>query len=85
MSQSMKSPVGPIDPEIVSVPANYENQLLIAVLPRVGLSRSVVDAIVLVTNGAVLVDGRAVKDLNYRLPAHCLLMVGDKGVELTCE
>jgi ribosomal protein S4 len=69
-----------IDVEVLPVKASYEGELLIASLPKMGLCRSIINAVSLVESGAVLINGQAVMDLNYRLPRHCLVVVGQRGI-----
>lgn len=72
-----------LDVELLPVDASFSHQLLLTVLPRVGLAKGLADAVVLIANSAVLVNGEPVTDLNYRMPPTCTVVVGLHGVELT--
>jgi hypothetical protein len=71
-----------LDVEVVKSDVDYEGMLLLLAIWRLGLAKSSVDAITLMANGAVLLNGQAVTDLNARLPKTATLVVGLHGVQL---
>lgn len=71
-----------LDVELIRSEENYEGALVFVVVWRLGLAESLHEAIVLMKSGAVLMDGRVIRDLNARLPKCASIVVGLRGVEL---
>jgi len=74
-----------LDVEVIQSERDYEGELLFVVAYRLGLVPNLHEGIVLVKAGAVIVNGRAVRDLNFRLPKGATIVVGLHGIVLGVE
>lgn len=73
-----------LDVEVVRAPEGTyaEGMLVFVAVWRLGLAKSIHEAVVLQSNGAVLVDGQAASDLNTRIQKGQTIVVGLHGVEV---
>ena len=71
-----------LEVELIPVKKDYSGMLLMVLLYRLGLARTLLDAAVLMQNGTAFVDGQPVRDLNYRIARKATIVVGLRGVEL---
>jgi ribosomal protein S4E len=71
-----------LDIEVVQVEKDYSGQLLLVLIWRLGLSESLHEAVVLMKNGTVLLDGKPARDLNTRIGRKATILVGLRGVAL---
>ena len=71
-----------LEVELIPVKKDYSGMLLMVLLYRLGLARTLLDATVLMQNGTAFVDGQPVRDLNYRIARKATIVVGLRGVEL---